>query len=99
MYIFTKDISEKTDIGKPGSSNRLSSAKKTGVKYTLINFIKEIDIRMNESNQLMKSQMFENYKDLLQNALIFVNYMFNCSIFYQKIIRKELLDNPSMYII
>lgn len=91
--LFTRDITDKYESGRVSTSNRPSSpTKKTNPKFTLVNFIKDIDLKITESNQILKDQLYENYKDLLTYTLSIINYLYSSSIFYHKIVRQENLD-------
>ncbi len=74
-YIFKKDLLE---------GEKSARYKKTGIKYTLLNFVKEVDMD--------KNPIFEVFKDYQMYAIIMILYMYNCANFFHKIIKSEKLD-------
>ncbi len=108
IYLFTHDIYDKlelsiTNTNVKNSNNNMSltvstrkfSAKKLP-RFTLINFLKEIDAINNID---MKSNVLENYKFFVSTALTIVNYFNTCSLFFHKIIKQENLDKTSIYLL
>ncbi len=75
-YLFKKDLLE---------SEKFARYKRSGIKYTLMNFTKEIEID--------KSQVFEVYKDYQNYAITLIVYLYNCANFYHRVIKIEKLDN------
>jgi hypothetical protein len=70
-------------------------------KYNLSNFIKEAENFNNNNlsqniNNLQSTEnfvkMFEKYKEYLQHSLSLISYLYNNTVFYHKIIRRENLD-------
>jgi hypothetical protein len=79
-YVFTRDLFEVYNLEV--RSNRL---KKSSVKYTLINYIKELD---NDTSNALKS-LLETFKDYQNYSLVLITYAYNSSIFFQRIVKRE----------
>jgi hypothetical protein len=84
-YVFMKDL---YDVYSTESTSKSSRLKKPNVKYTLINFIKELDA---DTSGSLKN-LLETYKDYQNYTLMLITYCFNCSMFFHRIVKRESLD-------
>jgi len=92
--LFTIDIGEKNDSNDRISSQRGQMKNKfSSFKYTLINFVKESEIKNTKENQNYYNFLLENYRSYQIIAIKYIKYIISCLMFYKKIIINKDLQN------
>lgn len=96
--IFNKDIAEKCENnGRALSSQRGIKNKFSFFKFTILNFVRESDIRNFKDNQNTFSTLYESFKSYQIIAIKYIKYLLSALIFLKKIIHNKELDKDSKY--
>lgn len=99
---FNRDSTNKFQFSSNRNNSILTSNPiSSNPKYNLSNFIKEaenfnnLNLQQNINNLQSTEnfvKMFEKYKEYLQHSLSIITFLYNNTVFYHKIIRRENLD-------